>query len=161
MDTNVGDSALNLILEVFKDSLVDSVQTHQGTEALWKELEEARLVMRPEELPDAAFSYPFMFELTQQGRKLVIDRLDIKPQRSVPSELFFAFHEAKKNANYNRQMQELTGVDHDSQGFPMDPYEALEQFLEQGLKEIRDLRSHQHKWNDDDLCSVCGADGRA
>lgn len=160
MDTNVSDAAVSLILEVFKDSLMDSVQTYQGTEALWKELEEARLVMKPE-LPDSGFFYPFAFELTQQGRKLVIERLDIKPRRSVSNALFLEFQEAKKAANYSRQMQELTGVDHDSQGFPLDPYEALEQFLEQGLKEIRDLRSHQHKWNDEDLCSVCGADGRA
>lgn len=75
--------------------------------------------------------------------------------------LFLALEQAKKRANYSRQMQELTGVDEDSDGKPHDPYKELEELLVKNLEEVRMLRSHSHQWNEEDLCSVCRADGRA
>lgn len=40
-------------------------------------------------------------------------------------------------------------------------YDSVIEMLERGLSEARALRGHEHKWNSDDQCSVCGADGRA
>lgn len=77
------------------------------------------------------------------------------------NDVFLAIHDAKKKANYTRQMHELTGVDHDENEQPLDPYKELETLLETELKNVRELRKHPHDWNEDDLCSVCGADGRA
>jgi len=76
-------------------------------------------------------------------------------------ELYMAIQDAKKKANQTKEMQDLTGVDHDSEGKPFDPYKELETLLETELKNVRELRTHQHDWDEQDLCSLCGADGRA
>jgi hypothetical protein len=80
---------------------------------------------------------------------------------STMNELFLALERAKSEANRDREMQDLTGVDCDAEGNPHDPYQALEEMLTQALREVKTLRLHAHVWNDEDLCSVCGADGRA
>ena len=48
------------------------------------------------------------------------------------------------------------------------PYAVAQRELEwlirdarRALAEVQYLRTHSHKWDDDDRCSVCGADGRA
>ena len=75
--------------------------------------------------------------------------------------LFLALEDAKRKANQGRENMELTGVDHDGDGNPYDPYKALEELLVKNLEEVRMLRTHQHQWNEEELCSVCRADGRA
>lgn len=75
--------------------------------------------------------------------------------------LFIALQDAKRKANLNRESMELTGVDRDEDGKPYDPYKELEDILVKNLEEVRMLRSHAHQWNEEDLCSVCRADGRA
>jgi len=164
MRIDVSEEAVLLVMEIFQEDLDISVGTFKGTEALWKELEAARLVMKPGEDERAEFQmqYPFFYKLTKRGRQLVLDRSEHKaPRSTISNDLFLAFQEAKKKASYTRQMQELTGVDHDDRGKPLDPFKDLENFLKQGLKEVQELRSHPHKWDEQDLCSVCGADGRA
>jgi hypothetical protein len=96
-----------------------------------------------------------------QGRQIIDQESETPSVRSTTGNLFMEIEEAKKKANYSRQMQELTGVDQDSDGKPFDPYKELEDLLEKSLKDVRELRTHKHDWNDEDLCSVCGADGRA
>lgn len=34
-------------------------------------------------------------------------------------------------------------------------------FLKQFRLDIQRLQKHEHRWNEDDYCDVCGADGRA
>lgn len=75
--------------------------------------------------------------------------------------LFLALEAAKRKANHHRESMELTGVDHDGEGKPYDPYKELEDLLVKNLEEVRELRKHQHKYDENDLCSVCRADGRA
>jgi len=75
--------------------------------------------------------------------------------------LYMAIESAKEKANRDKEMQDLTGVYEDGEGEPHDPYKILEEMLERELQEVRVLRLHQHVWNDDDRCSLCGADGRA
>lgn len=33
--------------------------------------------------------------------------------------------------------------------------------LREVARELKSLNGHCHKWNDNDYCSICGADGRA
>lgn len=40
-------------------------------------------------------------------------------------------------------------------------YAMLADALEAYAREVRGYENHAHQWNDDDYCSVCGADGRA
>jgi hypothetical protein len=75
--------------------------------------------------------------------------------------LYLALQDAKKKANQHRESMELTGVDTDGEGKPYDPYKELEDLLVKNLEEVRELRTHAHKWDENDLCSVCNADGRA
>lgn len=75
--------------------------------------------------------------------------------------LFLAIEGAKEKANRDKEMQVLTGVFEDEHGDLHDPYQELEEMLEGELRKVRMLRLHEHVWNDDLLCSVCGADGRA
>ena len=39
--------------------------------------------------------------------------------------------------------------------------ESIIQAAEAAHEEINQLRLHAHDWNEDDYCSMCGADGRA
>ncbi len=76
--------------------------------------------------------------------------------------LFLALELAKKRANQAKEMQDLTGIDHDSEENPIDPYKELEDLLVKNLEDVRMLRAHKHQWSEEtDLCSICGADGRA
>lgn len=34
-------------------------------------------------------------------------------------------------------------------------------FLKRYRLEMQSLAGHEHRWNEDDYCDVCGADGRA
>ena len=38
---------------------------------------------------------------------------------------------------------------------------ALEAGVRDALAEIERVRQHAHQWNEDSICSVCGADGAA
>lgn len=40
-------------------------------------------------------------------------------------------------------------------------YHAIEHELERALAEVRELRSHEHQWDGEQYCTVCGADGAA
>lgn len=82
-------------------------------------------------------------------------------KRSTMDALYLAIEDAKREANYDKEMQVLTGVFEDGEGNPHDPYRELEEMLGKGLHEVRVLRLHEHVWNDDVRCSLCGADGRA
>lgn len=75
--------------------------------------------------------------------------------------LFLALEGAKEKANRDKEMQVLTGIYEDENGDPHDPYQILEEMLVKALQEVRVLRLHEHVWNDEGLCSVCRADGRA
>jgi hypothetical protein len=53
-------------------------------------------------------------------------------------------------------------------GYDANPYGDLAKQIDRTIgmlkrtrAEVQALRSHAHKWNSDDYCSVCGADGRA
>lgn len=41
-----------------------------------------------------------------------------------------------------------------------EPLECLERALQRALDEVRELRGHEHQWNEDDYCDICGRDGR-
>ena len=41
------------------------------------------------------------------------------------------------------------------------PLYALQKALQQALADVRRIRYHQHQWNDNDYCDICGNDGRA
>lgn len=65
-------------------------------------------------------------------------------------------------ANRSNQYYELG----DAEGMP--PYrQALNEIdaaigrLKAARREMQQIAGHAHRWNDDDYCSVCGADGRA
>ena len=66
--------------------------------------------------------------------------------------------EAARNAKYF----ELSGMDGPN------PYDAALNCIGRAIAELRQearaikaLKNHAHNWNDDDYCSICGADGRA
>jgi hypothetical protein len=42
-----------------------------------------------------------------------------------------------------------------------DPYGALQDALYRAIRQVERLKTHEHQWNDDDRCDLCGADGRA
>lgn len=44
---------------------------------------------------------------------------------------------------------------------PLVGYAELEQALRDGLAELSRLRSHAHAWDNDQRCTICGADGLA
>lgn len=60
--------------------------------------------------------------------------------------------DALRSAEY----RDLAGVDDGP-----DPLAELEKELTDAVERVRELRTHAHKWNADDYCSICGRDGRA
>lgn len=64
--------------------------------------------------------------------------------------------EVKSSAQY----QDLAG-DGDVYGDTLRDVDYSIGMLKRFRREIQRLASHVHTWNDDDYCSVCGADGRA
>lgn len=43
----------------------------------------------------------------------------------------------------------------------LDELDAAIGLLKRYRREMQSLAGHSHRWNEDDYCSVCGADGRA
>lgn len=41
------------------------------------------------------------------------------------------------------------------------PYVRIIRVLNHGVKETKKMRDHEHDWNGDDYCNICGADERA
>ncbi len=41
------------------------------------------------------------------------------------------------------------------------PYDGLLRVLREATAYVEELKTHEHQWNDEDLCDLCGADGRA
>lgn len=58
------------------------------------------------------------------------------------------------HASRAREYADIAGEEDDS-------FQLLEDQLQSALVEVRSVRHHQHEWNEDDYCDICGADGRA
>jgi len=39
--------------------------------------------------------------------------------------------------------------------------EAEIMYLKQYIADLKELRTHEHQWDSNDYCTLCGADGRA
>ena len=68
------------------------------------------------------------------------------------------FREIIQQATRSQEYWDLGGMDPDD-GTP--PLHQLEADLEAALGEVRALIHHVHDWDEDQWCSVCGADGLA
>lgn len=72
-------------------------------------------------------------------------------------QLFDAEMEAKRRA---------CGIEHggdpeDEIGRPINPYRALREILLRHARRLGELEHHRHEYDDQDLCKMCGLDGRA
>lgn len=75
-----------------------------------------------------------------------------------------ALHDAEKEAKRRACSLEYSGGHlgaQDEIGRPINPYRALRQILLRHAKDLRKLEHHRHEYGEDDLCKVCGLDGRA
>ena len=73
-----------------------------------------------------------------------------------------------REAAKSNQYYELSGIGPDEAEGILPPYDEAIRDLERvraqcgkALAAIRKLKGHKHDWNEDDYCSICGADGRA
>lgn len=41
------------------------------------------------------------------------------------------------------------------------PYARMIRVLNHGVRDVRYMRDHEHKWNESGFCWICGADGNA
>lgn len=70
------------------------------------------------------------------------------------------FWEWLREADSAQNTIELSGLGEDEVGNNL-PYDNLIDTLEYYLKIAENHKNHEHQWNDEDLCNVCGLDGRA
>lgn len=82
------------------------------------------------------------------------------PRYAKVHPLFWKIEEAIKEAQTEKNNWDMAGETAESlESEPL--FTSLERIIENGLQNLREMRDHTHKWNDDDYCSVCGLDGRA
>lgn len=70
---------------------------------------------------------------------------------------FPALYNAQRSAEY----ADLGGYDADPYGQLLKGIDASIGSLKKFRREVQAQKSHTHKWNSDEYCSICGADGRA
>ena len=63
-----------------------------------------------------------------------------------------------RQATHNDELRALAGLDDDECPSEL---AKLERALAAALRDVRQVRSHVHEWDDNQYCSICGADGNA
>ena len=84
-----------------------------------------------------------------------LDPHEYDPCRADFSALSSAVSRALVDASRFNENLELAGVPGE------DAYETLARVLNAGLRDLTELRTHKHAYNDDGFCSVCRKDGNA
>ena len=73
---------------------------------------------------------------------------------ATTSDLYFEIKAAARKACKSDEYADLAGE-------PGTALRDLRDNLKAGLEHVEFLLGHTHQWNDNDYCSICGADGRA
>ena len=71
-------------------------------------------------------------------------------------EVYDAYLAALRKANRDAESASLAGAP-----LAMDARAALAIALTRFARDVRQVARHPHRWDEDTLCAVCGADGRA
>jgi len=77
---------------------------------------------------------------------------------SAKEKLYWAIEGAITAANRDVEYAHLAGVEGEA---GPSPYLELKKMLGQGIRDVRHVERHTHKWGENDYCQICGADGRA
>ncbi len=80
------------------------------------------------------------------------------PRRETFNDLMLAVRRVPLAAARQKEAAELAGLDAEEGG---QPYEEAQACLLDTLLDLRRLYLHEHEWNLEQYCNVCGADGAA
>jgi hypothetical protein len=79
---------------------------------------------------------------------------NLTERAALNQELYFEIRAAIRKATKSDEYADLAS----------EPGYALRDILytlEAAKEDVRELLGHEHQWNENDYCSICGADGRA